>query len=975
MVSIRFRIRRAAVALLWLGGAGSGLAACGGGDSGPVLPPPPAPDVRSVNVTPGTATLRVGETQGLSAVVDAINGAGTGVTWTSESPALATVSASGVVTGVAPGTAVIRATSTVKTQVSGTAVITVQPARGVSLTPPSAEIGVGRTVVLAVTVQLDPGLPTTVTWRTSAASVATVSQTGVVTGVALGSAQITVVSTADTTVRASATVNVVPSVRAVAVSPTTATLNINDTRQITATVTADAGVSQALSWRSSNPTIATVSATGLVTALAVGSSTITAVSTVDTLRRASATVTVAPRTTSVAIAQRAVSLNPSTSTTLTAVVTADPGVATALTWTSSAPSIATVSSQGVVNGVAVGQSLITVALQSNPAIRDTVTVAVLPRLAATWTANRLGGALYEDVLAVAPIDANTAYAVSSIGNVYRWNGTTWTLSATGASFNTAFAAVSASAANNVIAVGSGGVIARFNGTSWTAMPSGTTRSLYAVSVTQPTAAWAVGEGGVILQLGASGWSTEASGSTQVLNAVWAGDNVVYAVGDNGEVLRRSGATWTRVTVPTSEVLYGVHGVTATDIVIVGTEGTILQGNGTTWNVVSTAGFPGDVFGVVGSAAQNGRRYIVGDGGVAQLDGVTLTAVQTPYAPRMYGIAMDASGAVWAGGQRGAVLRSGTPWTTLNLAPDLLDVWSTAATHSLAVGEFGFVYRWNGSSWIRQTTPTQATLNTVWAASATDAFAGGDGGTMLRSNGTSWTAMSFPSTASVYALWGSSSTSVYAATDAGEVLRFNGTSWSVLSTVSSALWAVYGTSTTNIAIAGEDGLVRRFNGTTWTTLPAPVNGTLAGLWTTGTTDLFTAGANDDGSGGVAFSLTGASWTALSVGSTRVFTSIWGPSLADLYITGDVGTLLRFNGSTWSTIPTGTTDLLWAISAAPDATGAAFAVGYNSTIVAGTNGTALQANVTPSAARLAPGIGAALRRGALPDGAARARRIRR
>lgn len=69
------------------------------------------PTVRGVSVTPAAATLRVGETQTLTALVDAINGAGTSVTWSSESPTLATVSAAGVVTAVGTGTAVIRALS------------------------------------------------------------------------------------------------------------------------------------------------------------------------------------------------------------------------------------------------------------------------------------------------------------------------------------------------------------------------------------------------------------------------------------------------------------------------------------------------------------------------------------------------------------------------------------------------------------------------------------------------------------------------------------------------------------------------------------------------------------------------------------------------------------------------------------------------------------------------------------------------
>ena len=237
MSSLRRRTGGAALGL-WL------LAACGGGGGdGPVVEPP-VPTVRGVSVTPAAATLRVGETQTLTALVDAINGAGTSVTWSSESPTLATVSTTGVVTAVATGTAVIRATSVADARQSGTATITVQPARNILIDPGTASVGTGQTVRLTATVQIDPGLPTTVTWRSVATTIATVSSSGVVTGVAQGTTQIQAISTADTTLRGTAVVNVVPVVRSLAVSPTSASVFIGDTRQLAATVSADAGVAQ-----------------------------------------------------------------------------------------------------------------------------------------------------------------------------------------------------------------------------------------------------------------------------------------------------------------------------------------------------------------------------------------------------------------------------------------------------------------------------------------------------------------------------------------------------------------------------------------------------------------------------------------------------------------------------------------------------------------------------------------------------------
>jgi trimeric autotransporter adhesin len=332
-------------------------------------------------------------------------------------------------------------------------------------------------------------------------------------------------------------------------------------------------------------------------------------------------------------------------------------------------------------------------------------------------------------------------------------------------------------------------------------------------------------------------------------------------------------------------------------------------------------------------------------------------------------------------QRGTPSASSASFETLNIAPDLLDVWTTAANNAWAVGEFGFVYRWDGTTWTRQSTPTTASLLTVWAASATVAFAGGDQGVMLRWNGTAWTSMTFPSSGAVLSLWGTSASNVYAVTSLGEVIRFDGTTWAQTPAAMAAnpLWAIWGTSATDIWATGERGSVLRLNGTAWSPFTSPGSSTLAGVWTSGADNVITVGATDAASGGVAFRFNGTSWQPLSLGTTRMLTSVWGPGLLDLYVTGDQGVLLRFDGNAWLPQSTGTTDLLWAVSGSPNGVGGAFAVGFNGTIVTGTTGAsaAVAAFVVPSRDALEPSQAARANRragGALPGGTARATRKR-
>ncbi len=101
------------------------LASCGGGSDDPPLPKPAT--VATVRIGPTTASVDIAATVQLTATtIDAQNATVTGRTiiWSSQTPATATVSASGLVTGVAPGTVTISATAD---GITGTASIVVLP--------------------------------------------------------------------------------------------------------------------------------------------------------------------------------------------------------------------------------------------------------------------------------------------------------------------------------------------------------------------------------------------------------------------------------------------------------------------------------------------------------------------------------------------------------------------------------------------------------------------------------------------------------------------------------------------------------------------------------------------------------------------------------------------------------------------------------------------------------------------------------
>ena len=131
------------------------------------------------------------------------------------------------------------------------------------------------------------------TWASSATNVATVDNTGLVTAVAAGSASITATSTANPDRKASVTITVTaPAVRNVVVAPSNAVLRPGETLGLVANVDADPGVARTVTWASSSAAVATVTAAGVVTAVAPGAATITATSTANTTVSGAASITV-----------------------------------------------------------------------------------------------------------------------------------------------------------------------------------------------------------------------------------------------------------------------------------------------------------------------------------------------------------------------------------------------------------------------------------------------------------------------------------------------------------------------------------------------------------------------------------------------------------------------------------------------------------------------------------------------------------
>ena len=132
-------------------------------------------------------------------------------------------------------------------------------------------------------------------WTSSDESVATVSQSGLVSAVAFGHAVITATTIDGTDLSASCNVTVLHvQAESIQLNVTTAGLNEGSTLQLTATVLPGNCDIKTVIWASNNPSVATVDSNGLVTTHSVGTATITAITTDGSNLSTTCTVTLLP---------------------------------------------------------------------------------------------------------------------------------------------------------------------------------------------------------------------------------------------------------------------------------------------------------------------------------------------------------------------------------------------------------------------------------------------------------------------------------------------------------------------------------------------------------------------------------------------------------------------------------------------------------------------------------------------------------
>lgn len=313
------------------------------------------------------------------------------------------VATAAVSSGAFPRTASLTASSGAVTSAPVSVAITDAVLQAIAISSSATHVILGQTLPFTATGTYSAGPPVditqSVTWTSGNTAAATVTNTGnrgVVTGVAVGSTTISAALGNVTSPTTNVSV-VAATLLSIAIAPSNPSVTVGNTVSFTATGTYDSGMSvditQAVTWTSSDPAKATVTNTGtrgVATGVAAGPTMISASQGGVSSPSTSLTVVV-PTLVSIAISASSnqVAIGRTLSFTATGTYSVGPPVdiTQSVTWTSTDPGKASITSsgtRGVATGVAAGTTLISASLggvtsptSSLAAFVDTLTQIVI----------------------------------------------------------------------------------------------------------------------------------------------------------------------------------------------------------------------------------------------------------------------------------------------------------------------------------------------------------------------------------------------------------------------------------------------------------------------------------------------------------------------------------------------------------------------------------------------------------------------
>ncbi len=351
--------------------------------------------VDSIELNLTELTLNKNNIHNLSCIILPLDATNSTVSWRSEDRNVAVVrvnaDGSATVLGVNPGETDIVVTTNDGTNLSAYCrVKVVQLAESIALDKSEINLEAKETDTLVATIFPELATEKSVEWSSSDESIATVDANGVVTAIAVGETTITATTVDGSNLSATCKVTVIPTLAtSITIDKSEISLEAKETDTLVATIFPELATEKSVEWSSSDESIATVDANGLVTAIAVGETTITATTVDGSNLSATCKVTVIPTlATSITLDKSEINLEAKETTTLVAIVLPELTTDKSVEWSSSDESIAIVDENGIVTAIAVGEATITATIVDGTNLSATCKVSVIPTLATSITLDK-----------------------------------------------------------------------------------------------------------------------------------------------------------------------------------------------------------------------------------------------------------------------------------------------------------------------------------------------------------------------------------------------------------------------------------------------------------------------------------------------------------------------------------------------------------------------------------------------------------
>ena len=306
--------------------------------------------VSGFELTPSSVTIGLGDEFEIATSITPENATDKTIIWESENEDCVSVS-EGVITGVGIGSTNINATcGGIRQTVSVVVKESVIPVTSISLSKSEVYLNKNQTVTIVASVLPENATDKTISWKSSDSNVVTV-QDGIISAKEYGNAIITATSG---NCSAEVAVTVCIPVESINLSEESLTMNIGDSRTITAIIYPSDSTDKTIVWASSNESVATVT-NGIIRAIAGGNTTITA--TCGGVSN-SCLVSVIVPVTSLTLSETLISIVQGSTYKIKSSI--DPSNATnkTVTWVSSNESVATVVN-GVITAISEGSARIT----------------------------------------------------------------------------------------------------------------------------------------------------------------------------------------------------------------------------------------------------------------------------------------------------------------------------------------------------------------------------------------------------------------------------------------------------------------------------------------------------------------------------------------------------------------------------------------------------------------------------------------